>query len=123
MPTNRRFLLLFLSLACFADADQVVLKNGDTITGSIVKKDGVKLTLKSEFLGEVTMPWTAVQTIRSDEPLTVVLPGGETVAGKVSTSGDALTVAAPAGPKSAPLASVESMRNPAEQHSWERLQH
>jgi len=33
-------------------ADQVVLKNGDTITGSIVKKDGGKLTLKSEFLGE-----------------------------------------------------------------------
>ena len=54
-------LLLLLPLAFALHADQVVLKNGDTITGSIVKKDGDKLTIKSEFLGEVSMPWTAVQ--------------------------------------------------------------
>jgi hypothetical protein len=43
----------------FLCADQVVLTNGDTITGSIIKKDGDKLTLKSEFLGEVAMPWSS----------------------------------------------------------------
>src|SRR5438132_221256 len=112
-------LFVFLLLAVAARADQVVLKNGDTITGSIVTKDGGKLTIKSEFLGEVSMPWTAVRSLRSDEPLTIVLPGGETVAGKVSTSGEMLEVSG----KSAPLTSVETMRNPAEQHTWERLQH
>jgi hypothetical protein len=115
--------LLSVSLATLAHADQVVLKNGDTITGSIIKKDGAKLTLKSEFLGEVSMPWSAVRTIQSDESLTVVLPGGETVAGKIATSGENLQVAASGGAKSAPLASVQALRNPAEQHSWERLQH
>ena len=100
-------------------ADQVVLKNGDTITGSIVQKDGDKLTLKSEFLGEVSMPWSSVRSIRSDEPLTVVLPNGETVNGKVSIQGETVEVAG----KSAPVGEVAAMRNSDKQQAWERLQH
>src|SRR5579863_9813529 len=90
MTIKDRLCLLFLSIVPILSADQVVLKNGDTITGAIVKKDGAKLTIKSEFLGEVTMPWSAVKSLTSDEALTVVLPGGESVAGKISTSGDNL---------------------------------
>jgi len=116
-------LLLLLPLAFALHADQVVLKNGDTITGSIVKKDGDKLTLKSEFLGEVTMPWTAVQSVRSDEPLTVELPNNERVLGKLTTTGETLQVATPAATRSVPLAQVGAVRNPAEQRTWERLQH
>ncbi len=119
-----RIALLFLcacSLLCAAD--QVVLKNGDTITGTVIKKDGDKLTLKSEFLGEVTMPWSAVKSLKSDQELNVVLPGGETVKGKLATTGDNLAVAAPGGEKTAALTAVTAVRNDAEQHNWERLQH
>jgi putative salt-induced outer membrane protein len=116
-------LLLLLPLAFALHADQVVLKNGDTITGSIVKKDGDKLTLKSEFLGEVSMPWTAVQSVRSDEPLTVELPNDERVAGKLTTTGETLQVATATATRSIPLAQVGAVRNPAEQRTWERLQH
>jgi hypothetical protein len=116
--------LFVLLLACAAaGADQVVLRNGDIITGTIVKKDGAKLTVKSPFLGEVTMPWTAVRNIRSDTPLTVEMPGGQRVAGKVTTEGDNLEVATPEGVTSEPLSTVSALRNPAEQHAWERLQH
>jgi len=104
-------------------ADQVVLKNGDIITGSVIKKDGAKLTLKSEFLGEVSIPWTAVKSLKSDQELVVVLPGGESVKGKVATNGDNLAVAAAGGEKSAPLATVTAVRNDAEQAAWQRLQH
>src|SRR5690242_3907102 len=109
--------LFLLTLAPLACADQVVLKNGDTITGAIVKKDGAKLTIKSEFLGEVSMPWAAVKSIRSDEPLTVELPGGDRVQGKVSTAGETLEVAA-TPPRTLPIAEVGAMRNPAEQKTW-----
>ena len=122
MP-KRNLLLAALSLTPFLSADQVVLKNGDTITGSIVKKDGAKLTIKSEFLGEVTMPWSAVKSLKSDDSLTVVLPGGESVAGKIATSGDNLEVATPAGTKSAPIVGVTALRNAAEQNAFERLEH
>jgi hypothetical protein len=100
-----------------------VLKNGDTVTGSIVKKDGDKLTIKSEFFGEVSMPWSAVQSVRSDETLTVELPGDERVAGKLTTTGDTVAVATASGVRSVPLAQVGAVRNPAEQRTWERLQH
>jgi putative salt-induced outer membrane protein YdiY len=119
----RLLFLLLLPLASALLADQVVLKNGDTITGSIVKKDGDKLTIKSEFLGDVTMPWSAVRSIRSDEALTVELPGNERVAGKIATSGETLEVTTTTTTRSAPLAQVGALRNPAEQRTWERLQH
>lgn len=123
MSRKKRLCLLFLFIVPGLPADQVVLKNGDTITGAIVKKDGAKLTIKSEFLGEVSMPWTAVKSLKSDADLTVVLPGGESVLGKVNTSGDKLEVATPGATRSAPLADVNALRNGAEQRSFERLQH
>ena len=120
VPYFAAFLLLvFPALA----ADQVVLTNGDTITGAIVKKDGGKLTIKSEFLGEVTMPWSAVKSIRSDAELSVVLPSGETVKGKIASVGDQLQIAAAAGTKTAPLAGVAAVRDAGEQHNFERLLH
>jgi hypothetical protein len=117
-----RFVFLFLLPAVALLADQVVLTNGDTISGKIVKKDGASLKVHSELLGDVTMPWTAVTSLRSDEDLTVALPGGESVTGKVSTSGATFQVAGASGTTSIPLAEVSAVRNPAEQHAWERLQ-
>jgi hypothetical protein len=115
--------LYLLSISVLLSADQVVLNNGDTISGNIVKKDGDKLTLKSDFLGEVSMPWSAVRSVRSDADLTVVLPGGEAVQGKLNTSGNDLQVATAAGPRTAPLAGVGAIRNTGEQRTYERLQH
>lgn len=123
IPISIKTIVLSTFLAAAVRADQVVLTNGDTITGAVVKKDGAKLTLKSEFLGEVTVPWSAVKSLKSDQELFVGLPGGQSASGKVSTSGTALEVAAPSGARSVPLADVADIRNPAEQHNWERLQH
>src|ERR1700691_4216310 len=102
----RNLLLPLCACSLLCSADQVVLKNGDTITGTVIKKDGDKLTLKSEFLGEVTMPWSAVKSLKSDQELNVVLPGGEIAKGKVSTAGDNLAVAAASGEKTAPLNTI-----------------
>src|SRR5258708_20482971 len=113
---------LLLSFPALA-ADQVVLTNGDTISGAIVKKDGDKLTIKSQFMGEVTMPWSAVKSIRSDAELSVVLPSGETIKGKVSTAGDQLQIAAGPETKTAPLAGVSAVRDADEQHTVDRLVH
>jgi small nuclear ribonucleoprotein (snRNP)-like protein len=122
---TRSSLILSLAFVSAAPAlaDQVVLKNGDTITGSVVKKDGSKLTIHSEFLGDVTMPWTAVKSLKSDQPVTVVLPGGEAVLGKLDTAGDNLEVVTGAATRTMPLATVAALRDAAEQHTFERLEH
>ncbi|HEV3329647.1 MAG TPA: DUF481 domain-containing protein [Bryobacteraceae bacterium] len=115
--------LFFLLVPIFLCADQVVLTNGDTITGSIIKKDGDKLTLKSEFLGEVSMPWSAIRGVRSDMDVTVVPASGAAIQGRVNTSGTDLQVATASGTKTVPLASVTAVRNAAEQAAYQRLLH
>src|SRR5689334_15326617 len=105
-----RYLLLLLCVLPLA-ADQVVLKNGDVITGAILLKDGAKLTLHSEFLGDVSIPWSAIRSVQSEKDLTVVLPSGETVKGKITTRDETVEVAG----KTAPLAGIGAIRNEAEQ--------
>jgi len=55
------FVTVIVALLCpQLFADQVVLKNGDRLTGNIVNSDGKTLTLKSEFAGEVKIQWEAI---------------------------------------------------------------
>lgn len=115
------FSFLFSFLSGIALADQVTLKNGDTVSGQIIKKDGDSLTIKSELMGEITMPWSAVTSVKSDNPLFVKLPTGKEVNGKVTTEGKDLSVASPAATETAPIGQVSTIRNAAEQQKYERL--
>jgi hypothetical protein len=113
---------LSLVLVGVAFADQVTLKNGDVVSGSIVKKDGDNLTVKSEFMGEVTIPWKAVTSVKSDNPLYVKLPEGKEVTGTVATTNDQVTVTGTnAATASVPIGQVGTIRNQAEQQKYERL--
>ena len=66
--------LLFANIAF---SDQVILRNGDRITGSLVKKDQKSLTFKSDVLGKITVPWDKVQSLTAEKPVFVMLPGKE----------------------------------------------
>jgi putative salt-induced outer membrane protein len=109
-----------LFLAVRALADQIVLKNGDRLTGTIAKSDGKILVIKTEYAGDVTVKFDAIQTIASTGELNVSL-GGKTAIGSVTTSGDNLVVATKtAGPVEAPKSSVTMLRSPAEQAAYEK---
>ncbi len=104
-------------------ADQVVLKNADRLTGSITKSDGKILVIKTDYAGDVTVKFDAIQSITSTGDLNVSL-GGKTVVGLVTTSGDDVVVATrTAGPVEAPKASVTVLRSPAEQSVYEESLH
>jgi len=100
-------------------ADQVILDNGDRVTGKIAKKDGDSVTITSELMGAVTIKWAHVKSIATDAPVTVVLSGGKTVEGKLATAGDQVEVAG----QTAPLPSVTTVRSAAEQAKYERFLH
>jgi putative salt-induced outer membrane protein YdiY/small nuclear ribonucleoprotein (snRNP)-like protein len=117
-------LLAVLSLyASVTLADQVTLKNGDRLSGTIVKTDEDKLEMKSEFAGDVKLPWSAVVAIVSAEPLHVALKNGQTIVGVVTTKDEKFEVAAPSGPIEAPKAEVVAVRNSAEQDVYMRMEH
>lgn len=81
-----RSIALLLSFSAALFADQITLKNGDRLTGQIVKSDTKELVLKSEFAGTVTIQWAAIDAIASTSPLFVHLATGETLNGPVTTT-------------------------------------
>jgi len=101
--------------------DQVVIKNGDRVTGAFVKKDAKTLTLKSEFFGVVTLPWYQIDSVKADTPINVVLPGNQTVKGTLATAGGKIEVAAGAEKRSVAAADIVALRNADEQTAYERL--
>lgn len=117
--------LTALAIATFcglsAQADQIVLKNGDRVTGSIVKKDAKTVTVKTTHFGVVTVAWDQVESVTADQPLNVVLPDGKTVQGTLATSEGKVEVKAQAETKSVPLAEVGVLRDAAEQKAYERM--
>jgi hypothetical protein len=113
------------SLMCLAAssawADKVVLKNGDQVTGAIVKKDGKSLTIKTDQFGVVTTAWDQVASIQSDKPLNVAIPDGRTVQGKIATADGKVEVATKDATLSLAPAEVGTIRDDDEQKAYERL--
>ena len=101
-------------------ADQIVMKNGDRVTGSIVKKDATTLTIKTVHFGTVTLPWAQVESVKSDAPLTVVLPNNKSVEGTISSSGDKIVVAEKSTQETVPPADIVALRNADEQKAYLR---
>ncbi len=121
--------LSVLSVFAFCSAlfaDQVVLKNGDRLTGTIEKSDDKTLLIKTEFAGDVTVQWPAVSRkhITSTQPLHVALANGKTVAGPVTTADGNFVVATPAtGTVNVARADVTALRSDAEQVDYEKALH
>ena len=116
-----------LSLFAFCStlfADQVVLKNGDRLTGTIEKSDDKTLLIKTEFAGEVTVQWPAVQEVTSTQPLHVALSGGKTVVGPVTTTDGSLAVVTPTtGTVNVAKPDVTALRSDTEQAAYEKSLH
>jgi putative salt-induced outer membrane protein YdiY len=105
-------------------ADQVVLKNGDRLTGTITKSDDKTLLIKTEFAGDVTVQWPAVQEVTSTQPLHVATSNGKTVVGPVATADRNLAVTtASNGTVSVAKSDVTALRSDAEQTAYEKSLH
>lgn len=66
-----RVLLLISLFAIPAFADQIVMKNGDKLSGSITKSDGKTLVLKTDYAGDLTIKFDAIQSLSSTGDLNV----------------------------------------------------
>ena len=96
---SKRFislLILLLVLCADAFADQITLRNGDRLTGKIVKSDGGKLFIKTDLLGAVAVDPAVVTAIATNQPLYVTLVDGRTLSGVLSASGTKQSYALPA---------------------------
>ena len=115
-------LLAFASVTALAD--QVRFKNGDQLTGEILKSDANNLLMSTKVAGEVTVSWPEIQELRSDLPLHIVLANGKELVGRMTTRDGRLEIAIGVGVTvEAPMESVVALRNNSEQSAYEKSQH
>ena len=114
----------FLGFSSLSFADQITLKNGDRLTGTVVKSDGKELVLHTDAAGDVTLKFDAIQEIKTDAELHVTVKGGKTAVGPVTTIDGKLEIATKtAGTVEVQKADVTLIRSEAEQEAYEKSLH
>jgi len=109
-----------LGIASTARADTVVLENGDRLTGMIVRSDQETLSFDSHYAGVVALPWEAVTSVESSNPIYVGIEGGQMAVGTVTTVNNRYEIETEsAGTITATKEAVEFIRSEAEQEAYE----
>ncbi len=118
------FILITLtSLPLALAADQVTLKNGDRLTGTVVKGDGKTLVLHTDAAGDLTIQFSAIQEIKTVGELHVSLKNGKTAVGPVTATDGKLEIATKTGTVEAPATDVTLIRDDAEQAAYDKSLH
>ena len=118
------FVLSFLCCLPGGDAlaDELRLKNGDRLTGTIIKADGKTLTLKTDYAGTINISTDAIAEVVSKDPLYLETNDGKTIIGKIEASGGKYEVETKETNKvSGEMAAVRAIRSQAEQAAYERM--
>jgi putative salt-induced outer membrane protein len=115
--------VVLLSLAAAGvRADEITLKNGDRLTGTIVQTDekGQTLLIKTELEGDVKVKWEGITSIVSTQPLHLTLKDGQTIVGTVATTDGKFNVATKTtGEVTTAKDAVVAVRNGAEQKAYD----
>ena len=101
---------LIATLALPLRADEVVLTNGDKLTGKVGEITGDKMKFDSPVLGEITIDMANVRTFSTDAPATIQPKAAPRVQGKI-TEGDAKKVTTESG-QTFTLSEVKSVNPP-----------
>jgi putative salt-induced outer membrane protein YdiY len=122
-PAALRALIVTLLAASPALADQVKLKNGDVLNGTIASFDGGKLVLKTGAAGDITLDVAQIDSFATDSPAKVEVKKGEdeteVVEGKVAmASGGNISVEVAGGAKTVALANLASFNKPPFKAEW-----
>jgi putative salt-induced outer membrane protein YdiY len=73
-------------------ADEVVLANGDRLTGKIVRKEADTIVLTTSYAGDVTIQWREIRRITADGPVAVYFEDGSKLTGSMRPAGDGVVI-------------------------------
>lgn len=71
-----------------AVADTVKLKNGDILSGTVVKKETDKLVFQTHYAGEIKINWTDISSLSTDKPVKVMLANDASFNGEIQAAED-----------------------------------
>lgn len=87
--------ILFIVVACLpavSDAGEIILKNGDKLTGKVGAIVDSKVDFTSDILGALKIDLAQIQTFTTDEAVKIVLQDGTVVNQKITGSPDGALV-------------------------------
>ena len=105
------------ALATGALADEVRLKNGDRITGKLVSMQDASLLFDTGFAGQITIQWSEVAQLITDERIKIVLTDGTTTEGNLQSAEAGrmrLALGSVAQPVDVALADIAAINPPVE---------
>jgi putative salt-induced outer membrane protein len=101
-------------------ADQLTLKNGDRVTGTIIKSDGKTIVFKGDLVGELSIALDSVAEIAADKPLYVGLADGRTVVGTVRSTAGQTEIRSTGNVVTVSQGSIQFVRSEEEQRIYEK---
>ena len=112
--------LVTLALSVPVRADELVLSNGDRVSGAIVGLEENRLSIESPFLGTVTADWEAIRRIQSEAPLYLEFSDDRLVVGAVVIDDANVNVqTANAGIVEMPRSAIVAIRSQSRQDALE----
>lgn len=69
-----------------AVADELLLKNGDRITGTVVTMKDSVLLFKTSYAGDISIKWEEIESLTSDSPINIILSDQTSAHGMVTPS-------------------------------------
>ena len=87
-------MVLFISLSgmtillCSANADELHLSNGDSLTGQVVRMEDNQLVFKTSYAGEIKVQWPDVINLVTDDPIKAILVDGTVLEGYARQASD-----------------------------------
>jgi putative salt-induced outer membrane protein YdiY len=117
----KKFVLATLFVLCAsvaANADTVTFKNGDKISGTLTRLTGGNLAMKTEVLGEVTIPIQKVQSLMITQSAVILSKDKKILRGQVELEAGEWKVTANGTSETVPSANVNVV-TPAETYHRE----
>jgi hypothetical protein len=89
MKQIKKLSLAICALCSFSvQADVILLKNGDQLTGEVISKSGDSIEIKTDYADKVVIKWGSVKSLKSDVPMTLTLDDKQQLTGVAEFSED-----------------------------------
>lgn len=82
------FAMLCALVISAANADEIVLANGDRLTGKVVRKETDVLVLNTSYAGDLNIRWADIRRITTEAPITVYFEDGNRLIGTLRSEDD-----------------------------------
>ncbi len=116
--------ILSIAPAAFADSpDNITLKNGDHLTGTVSAMDGQQVTLTTDAAGDIKVKWSSVQALTTQKAFYVATPDNKTVSGTLTYDGTNLIVHTSTGDVTVPITQTIVVRSTDQQQAYEKSLH